>query len=54
MGFVYYHPPDLTMFTALVTLAQLAERMAFNHMAVGSSPTCDTVLYSSVGRALGC
>ena len=38
----------------IVTVAQLAERTAFNRVAVGSSPTRDTFLYSSVGRALGC
>ena len=38
----------------LVTLAQLVERKTFNLVVVGSSPTCDTFLYSSVGRAPGC
>ena len=49
--FVYYPLPDLTMFATLVTLAQLVERKTFNLVVVGSSPTCDTILYSSVGRA---
>ena len=38
------------MFAALVTLAQLAERMAFNHMVMGSSPICDTNVLKTDGQ----
>jgi hypothetical protein len=37
-----------TSFEALVTLAQLVERMAFNHMVMGSIPICDIFPYSLV------
>ena len=36
----------------LVTVAQLAERMAFNHVVVGSSPTRDTWFRGVIWLAL--